>query len=124
MSNGVQTDPVQALLAQTALQRTLFTATSRYYGISTDTLDLQGGGTIIYLQRRFVPPPEGFQVLQEHTVVQGDRLDNLAAQYLGDPTLFWRICDANRAMRPEDLTATAGRTLCITLPEGITGSSL
>lgn len=124
MSNSVQTDPVQALLAQTALQRTLFSATSRYYGIGTDTLDLPGGRTIIYLQRRFVPPPEDFQVLQEHRVVQGDRLDNLAAQYLGDPTLFWRICDANRAMRPEDLTATAGRKLRITLPEGIRGSSL
>lgn len=124
MNNGVQTDPVQALLAQTSLQRTLFNATSRYYGIGTDTLDLPQGRTIIYLQRRFVPPPEGFQVLQEHTVVQGDRLDNLAAQYLGDPTLFWRFCDANRAMRPEDLTATAGRKLRITLPEGITGSSL
>jgi hypothetical protein len=124
MSNGAQTDPIQALLAQTALQRTLFAATSRYYGINTDTLDRPGGGTIIYLQRRFVPPPEGFQVLQERTVVQRDRLDNLAAQYLGDPTLFWRICDANRAMRPEDLTATAGRKLRITLPEGIAGSAL
>lgn len=124
MNNGVQTDPVQALLAQTSLQRTLFNATSRYYGIGTDTLDLPQGRTIIYLQRRFVPPPEGFQVLQEHIVVQGDRLDNLSAHYLGDPTLFWRICDANRAMRPEDLTATAGRKLLITLPEGIRGSSL
>ena len=124
MSNGVQVDPVQALLAQTALPRTLFDASSRYYGIETDTLVLPQGKTIIYLQRRFVPPPERFQVLQEHTVVQGDRLDNLAAQYLGDPTLFWRLCDANRAMRPEELTETPGRTLRITLPEGITGSSL
>jgi hypothetical protein len=124
MSNDIQSDPVQALLAQTSLQRTLFSATSRYYRISTGTLDLPGGRTVIYLQRRFVPPPEGFQVLQEHTVVQGDRLDNLAAQYLGDPALFWRLCDASGAMRPEDLTAKAGRRLRITLPEGITGSSL
>jgi nucleoid-associated protein YgaU len=126
MSNGniVQNDPVQALLAQTALQRTLFTATSRYYGIATQTLILPDGSMVAYLQRRFVPPPERFQVLQEHTVVQGDRLDNLAGQYLGDPTLFWRICDANRAMRPEELTKTLGRKLRITLPEGITGSSL
>jgi hypothetical protein len=124
MSNGLQVDPVQALLAQTALQRTLFQATSRYYGIGTDTFDLPQGKTIIYLQRRFVPPPERFQVLQEHTVVQGDRLDNLAAQYLGDPTFFWRLCDANRAMRPEALTETVGRKLRITLPEGITGSAL
>ena len=26
------------------------------------------------------------------------------AQYLGDPEQFWRICDANGAMRPEELT--------------------
>jgi nucleoid-associated protein YgaU len=126
MSNGnnVQNDPVQALLAQTSLQRTLFTATSRYYGIATQTLVLPDGATVVYLRRRFVPPPERFQVLQEHTVVHGDRLDNLAGQYLGDPTLFWRICDANRAMRPEELTEMPGRKLRITLPEGITGSSL
>jgi len=124
MSNSVQLDPVQALLAQTSLQRTLFASTSRYYGIETETLELLQGKSIVYLRRRFVPPPERFQMLQEHTVVQGDRLDNLAGQYLGDPTLFWRICDANRAMRPEELTEAAGRKLRITLPEGITGSSL
>lgn len=126
MSNGTQTpnDPVQALLAQTSLLNTLFTSASRYYGIGTNTLDLPGGTTIVYVLRRFVPPPENFQLLQEHTVIQGDRLDNLAAQYLGDPTLFWRLCDANRAMRPDDLTAAVGRVLEITLPEGITGSSL
>lgn len=124
MSNGIQTDPVQAMLAQTALQRTLFDATSRYYGIGTETLDLGQGRIIIYLQRRFVPPPERFQVLQEHTVLQGERLDDIAAQFLGDPTLFWRLCDANRALRPQALTETVGRKLRITLPEGITGSSL
>ena len=36
---------------------------------------------------------------------QVDRLDVMAAQYLGDPELFWRICDANGAMRPEEFTA-------------------
>jgi hypothetical protein len=121
---SAQNDPVAALLAQTSLKNTLFTSTSRYYGLGTGTLNAGTGKAIVYVLRRFVPPPENFQLLQEHTVVQGDRLDNLAGQYLGDPTLFWRMCDANRAMRPEDLTATVGRTLRITLPEGITGSSL
>jgi hypothetical protein len=124
MSNGVQTDPVQALLAQTSLKNTLFTPTSRYYGIDTATLDLPDGTRIVYLRRRFVPPPDRFQLLQEHAVIQGDRLDNLAGHYLGDPTLFWRLCDANSAMRPEDLTETAGRRLRITLPEGVTGTLL
>jgi hypothetical protein len=121
---STQNDPVAALLAQTSLQSTLFTSTSRYYGLDTGTLVARAGKTVVYVLRRFVPPPEKFQLLQEHTVVQGDRLDNLAGQYLGDPILFWRLCDANRAMRPEDLTASVGRSLRVTLPEGITGSSL
>jgi hypothetical protein len=118
-----QMDPVQAMLAQTSLQTTLFTSTSRYYGIASDTI-VENGRPIAYVLRRFVPPPERFQLLQTHTVMQGERLDNITAQYLGDPTLFWRVCDANRAMRPRDLTATVGRKLRITLPAGITGAAL
>ena len=117
-------DPVQAMLAQTSLQNNLFTSTSRYYGLPIRNLDLPNGTTIAYVSRRFVPAPERFQTLQYHTVAQGERLDNIASKYLGDPTFFWRICDANRAMRPEDLTDTPGRTLRITLPSGITGSSI
>jgi hypothetical protein len=117
-------DPVQALLAQTSLELNLFTSTSRYYGLTIENLDLPNGTTIAYVSRRFVPAPERFQTLQQHTVTQGERLDNIASKYLGDPTLFWQICDANRAMRPEDLTDPPGRTLRITLPAGITGSSL
>jgi hypothetical protein len=120
---STQTDPVQALLAQTSLKNTLFAATSRYYGIEVATLDL-AGKPVPYVRRRFVPPPEHFQAIQEHTVVQGDRLDNLAGQYLGDATLFWQLCDANRAMRPDALTEKRGRKLVIALPEGVTGSTL
>jgi hypothetical protein len=64
---------------------------------------------------------ENFALLQEHVVMEGERLDNITAQYVGDPEQFWRICDANRAMRPDGLTATPGRRLRITLPEGIPG---
>ena len=124
MSNGVPTDPVQALLAQTSLKTTLFTATSRYYGLDTETLVTKDGRSIVYIVRRFVPPPESFQLLQEHTVTQGERPDNIAARYFGDPELFWRLCDANLAMRPEDLVANPGRKLRITLPQGITGTAL
>jgi hypothetical protein len=124
MSNGIPTDPVQAMLAQTSLQRNLFTATSRYYGIDTETMTTPDGTIIIYLKRRFVPSPDRFQLLQEHSITQGERLDNIAAKFLGDPELFWRIADANGAMKPEDLVRTVGRKLRITLPEGIAGSSL
>jgi len=115
---------VQALLAQTSLQNNLFGATSRYYGLAVESLVLPNGTTIVYVTRRFVPAPECFQTLQYHTVAQGERLDNIAATYLGDPDLFWRICDANRAMRPQDLTDTPGQKLRITLPAGITGAGL
>ena len=122
--NGTLTDPVQAMLAQTALQRTLFIPASRYYGIDTETLVAPDGKTIIYLQRRFVPPPDQFQLLHQYTVTQGDRLDNIAAKYLGDPELFWRIADANGAISPVELVETIGRKLRITLPQGISGTSL
>jgi len=98
---------------------TQFPITSRYNGIATATLQTPGGKPIIYLMRRFVPSPDRFALLQLHTVTQAERLDNIAAQYLGDPTAFWRICDANNAMRPDQLTETLGRQLRITLPEGI-----
>jgi hypothetical protein len=117
-----QTDPVQAMLAQTSLRTTLFAPTSRYYGLATATITQQGR-PVAYVLRRFVPPPERFQLLQQHRVIEGDRPDNLAAQYLGDPTLFWRLCDANRAMRPWELVATVGRKLRITMPAGITGAA-
>jgi len=116
-------DPLQALLQSGRdLKITLFPPTSRYYGIDTTTMERTDGETIIYLRRRFVPSPERFALLQEHTVTQGERLDNITAQYLGEPEQFWRICDANRAMRPEELTETIGSKLRITLPEGIPGN--
>jgi hypothetical protein len=98
-----------------------FPPTSRYYNIETATLETKDSRTLIYIRRRFVPPPEHFSLLQEHLVVQGDRLDNITARYLGDPEQFWRVCDANGAMRPDELTEEIGRRLRITLPEGIPG---
>ena len=100
----------------------LFPSTSRYYNIETAALETSDGRTVIYLRRRFVPPPERFSLLHEHLVVQGDRLDNITARHLGDPEQFWRVCDANGAMRPDELTEEIGRRLRITLPEGIPGT--
>ncbi|MBD2511495.1 LysM domain-containing protein [Nostoc muscorum FACHB-395] len=112
---------IQGMMQAIALKASLFPPNSRYSGIETTTMETATGKTVIYLRRRFVPHPEKFALLQEHTVTEGDRLDNITAQYLGDPEQFWRICDANRAMHPDKLTATIGRKLKITLPEGIPG---
>jgi hypothetical protein len=70
-----------------------------------------------------VPAPKPRSLAQAGLVVvaQGDRLDNLAARYLGDPEQYWRLCDANRALRPDELIETVGRQLRITLPQGVPG---
>jgi hypothetical protein len=115
-------DPLQAMLQASSLHNTLFPPTSRYYGLQTKKLERADGTEVVYLERRFVPQPERFDLLQEHTVTEGDWLDNITAQYLGDPEQFWRVCDANRAMQPDELTEIIGRRLRITLPEGIPGA--
>ena len=39
--------------------------------------------------------------------------------FIGDPLLYWLICDANGAMDPDDLTAQVGRSITIALPSAI-----
>ena len=96
-----------------------FPPQSRYAATEVATFTAPDGTAIAYLRRRFVPGPERFALLQEHVVAAGDRLDNVTAIYLDDPEQFWRLCDANNAVRPGELTETVGRRLRITLPEGI-----
>jgi hypothetical protein len=115
-------DPLQALLQPIPLKATLFPPNSRYHGIDIATIVREDGRTVAYVRRRIVPPPERFALLQEHIVTAGERLDTITAHYFADPELFWRVCDANRALRPEALTETPGRRLRITLPEGIQGA--
>lgn len=111
---------VQAIPGIVPLKPVVYPITSRYYEVETTELTTPSGDKIAYLKRRFVPAPEQFELLQHHTVTEGDRLDNIAARYLNDPEQFWRIADANRAMHPEQLI-TIGRKLRITLPKGIPG---
>jgi hypothetical protein len=100
-----------------------FPVSSRYASIEVALYVARDGRTTSYLRRRFAPPPERLSLLTEHVVTDSDRLDRIAALYLGDSQQFWRICDANRAMRPDDLTEVIGRRLRITLPDGIAGLS-
>ncbi len=99
----------------------MFPETSRYNGIEQAELQTPEGKTIVYLRRRLAPPPERFELLQEHVVTESERLDHITAKYLDDPEQFWRVADANAAMHPDDLLEPIGRRLRITLPEGIPG---
>lgn len=51
-------------------------------------------------------------VRREHRVIEGERLDQLAQRYYGDPLKYWLICDANEAIFPDDLMVP-GRVLRI-----------
>jgi hypothetical protein len=98
-----------------------FPPSSRYAGVEIAERADASGAKIPYLLRRFVPPSAVFDVVEVHRVRQGERLDLIAAHYFGDPLLSWRICDANDAIRPDELTETTGRELRITLPAGVPG---
>jgi len=116
--------PLQALLKLGVVPAVNFPPDSRYCGSQTLSYTTPDGQVITYLARRFVPQPgaPNFATVATHTISQGDRLDLLAAKYLGDPLLFWLLCDANGAVRPEELAEKPGTVLNITLPQGLPGA--
>ena len=56
------TDSLQQLLAPLPLEANLFPINSRYNGIKAVTMTTADGQSLVYLRRRFVPPPERFAV--------------------------------------------------------------
>ncbi len=112
-------DPLQNVLD--ALKPSLFAPNSRYASIPTATLETPDGRVTVYLRRRFVPPADRFAEIQQHTVSEGERIDQLAALLIGDPERFWQLLDANNAMQEQDLTGEVGRSIRVTLPEGMSG---
>jgi hypothetical protein len=93
----------------------VFEPTSRYFDIETTTLTLPDGREVRYVRRRFLPAPNPGAIFAEHTVTQGERLDHITARYIGDPELFWQLCDINNAMHPDELTAEIGRAVRVSL---------
>jgi hypothetical protein len=92
---------------------------SRYYGTTVEYYTRPDGVQVAYLQRRIIPQPGIYTSTQNYVIVDGDRLDNLAYTFLGDPLLYWMICDANGATDPDELTAQVGSTILIPLASGI-----
>ncbi|MBV9156955.1 MAG: LysM domain-containing protein [Acidobacteriaceae bacterium] len=115
--------PLQTLIQMGLVPPVNFPTDSRYYGFSTLSYTAPNGQSITYLARRFVPQPgaQNYTTIAQHRVVQGDRLDLIAAKYLSDPLVFWLICDANGAIRPNSLIETPGAIVNITMPQGVPG---
>ena len=91
----------------------MFFQGSRYANVGEhyikDTMD--GRERLIrYKKVRFIPET-GAQL--SHVVNGGERLDHIAQRFYQDPERFWRICDANLALWPDDLISEAGRAILI-----------
>jgi hypothetical protein len=79
----------------------VFEPRSRYAKTQTyETTDRRGRTVKVVA----VPPAPRQTSLGVHRMRQGQRLDHLAAQYLGEPTAFWRICEQNGALHAEVLS--------------------
>jgi hypothetical protein len=98
----------------------MFDPNSRYFEIEVATITQVGADgkarELRYARRRFIEDVADQEVVAEHRVAPGERIDNVAARYLGDPTAFWRICDANGVLEPNELTDEAGRVVRIVMP--------
>lgn len=95
----------------------MFSANSRYERIETATYLDTDGKVLAYARRRFLPRGERMSVLTEVEITDGERLDLITARTLGDPEQYWRICDANNAMNPMDLTTEIGRRIIVPIPQ-------
>lgn len=79
----------------------MFTKSSRYHKLPQRTWRAKDGDEVVYVGRRLVPrvpkPSDRYTVIEP-----GERLDLVAARALGQPELFWRLCDDNGILDPFD----------------------
>jgi hypothetical protein len=112
-------DPVQLLIDAGAIPSSPFPPSSRYHGVALAVFEQRPGDPgIVYVRRRFMEAPAATAAAQYHVVTGRDRPDLLAARYLGDVLLYWRIADANAVVDPHELTAAPGRRIVIPRPPG------
>jgi len=88
----------------------MFFKGSRYENVETDRFTTADGQVVRFKRVRFIPDTAANLAV---AVNQGERLDHIAHRLYQDPELFWRICDANFTMDPDDLVAEPGRVIKI-----------
>ena len=93
----------------------MFFKGSRYEKVETAQFTGRDGRSVNYKKVRFIPDTPA---RLGHRVQQGERLDHIAHRYYQDPERFWRICDAGRALWPDDLIAETGRKIPVPPSEG------
>ena len=88
----------------------MFRKDSRYNRVKDAQITDNKGRTVTYKSIRFIPPTSP---RRGHIITEGERLDHIAHFYYKDARRFWRICDANAAMWPDDLADDIGRKIRI-----------
>jgi hypothetical protein len=78
----------------------MFFKGSRYEKVPDRTISAATGRVIRYKTTRFIAEAAA---IVGHLVTADERLDHIAWQHFRDAERFWRICDANRALWPDDL---------------------
>jgi hypothetical protein len=83
----------------------VFFAGSRYETTGTYRVTGPQGREVTVAKPHRPPPRERVALLGFHPRKQDQRLDVIAAHYLGDATAFWRLCDATATAVPDALAA-------------------
>ena len=78
----------------------MFFRGSRYEKVPRLTRVAEDGRVVTYTATRLIPDTPA---LTGHLVVQGERLDHVAWAQYHDTERYWRICDANLVLWPDDV---------------------
>ena len=82
----------------------MFFKGSRYEKVADAIITDPAGREVRYKTTRFIADPVA---VIGHRVMSNERLDHIAWQHFRDAERSWRICDANRALWPDDLLEEA-----------------
>lgn len=92
---------------------------SRYASCTPLTFTRSDGSRVGYLEPRICPRVADVPIRGYADRLASDRIDRLANRALGDPLLFWRLCDANGVVDPLSFGAAGpGR---VSVPEPVPG---
>ena len=91
--------------------------TSRYSASAKLEQVTRSGRRVLYLERRFLPPVDAIPAQLEVPVINSyvGRLDRIASEMLGDPRLYWRICDCCGDMNPFEVAEVEDRILKVSV---------
>jgi hypothetical protein len=120
------TDPVKMLIDAGAIPSSPFGPSSRYASIPVARYTFPAGtgddATVTYVLRRFIPQARDIPLATRHALRANDRGDLIAAAYLGDAELNWRVADANLATDLISFTSSPGERIAVPLPPGASGA--